>query len=96
MTLQYQQELEPNNIFDIAIKDWKIDSFYVAYSGGKDSGIALDLCAKQYPNQFKGVVFVNTGIATNQTIDFVTSFCKEKKYPLFFRLSDNKSGLQCL
>ena len=89
MTLQHQQELEPNDIFDIAIKDWNIDSFYVAYSGGKDSGITLDLCAKQYPNQFKGVVFVNTGIATNQTIDFVTSFCKEKKYPLFMLRPEN-------
>ncbi len=76
-------ELEPNEIFEIGIKQWKIDSFYVAYSGGKDSGIALDLCAKNFPKQFKGVVFVNTGIATTQTIEFVKKFCNDRNYPLF-------------
>ncbi|SVD82546.1 uncharacterized protein METZ01_LOCUS435400, partial [marine metagenome] len=54
----------------------------VAYSGGKDSGVVLDILAKQYPNYFKGVIFVNTGIATKATIDYVQEYCKKRNYPL--------------
>jgi len=63
---------------DAGLKD-----FYVAYSGGKDSGIALDFIAKEFPQYFKGVVFVNTGIGTQTTIDFVENYCKEHGYKLY-------------
>jgi len=43
MTLQYKQELEPNEILDQAISQGLTD-FYVAYSGGKDSGDCLCGC----------------------------------------------------
>ena len=81
--LVLKKELEPKEILQIAIKDWNRDSFYVAYSGGKDSGIALDMVVKLYPKYFKGVVFVNTGIATDATINFVKEFCNKRNYPLF-------------
>jgi len=82
MTLQYKQELEPKEILDQAINDEGIDSFYVGYSGGKDSGIALDYTAKYFPDNFKGVIFADTGIGTQATIDFVKKYCKERNYPL--------------
>ena len=82
MTLQYKQELEPKEILDQAINDEGIDSFYVGYSGGKDSGIALDYTAKYFPDNFKGVIFADTGIGTQATIDFVKNYCKERNYPL--------------
>jgi len=82
MKLEQQRELTPKEILDQAINDWNVDSFYVGYSGGKDSGIALDYTAKYFPNHFKGVIFADTGIGTQATIDFVKKYCKERKYSL--------------
>jgi len=84
-----QRELEPNEILQESINKYKIDSFYVAYSGGKDSGIALNYVANNFSKQFRGVIFVNTGIGTEATIDFVKSYCKAKKYPLFILKPEN-------
>jgi 3'-phosphoadenosine 5'-phosphosulfate sulfotransferase (PAPS reductase)/FAD synthetase len=75
-------EQEPNEIMKEAI-DQGLTHFYVGYSGGKDSGICLDLIAKNYPKYFKGVLFINTGIGTQETLDFVKEWCKQKNYPLF-------------
>ena len=84
MKLKDQEEKpkEPNEILDEAISQG-ITDFYVGYSGGKDSGIVLDLIAKNYPKYFKGVLFINTGIGTQETLDFVKEWCKQKNYPLF-------------
>ena len=82
MKLEEQRELTPLEILQSAINDYNIDSFYVAYSGGKDSGIALDYVSHNFSKQFKGVIFVNTGIATKATVEFVKDYCKkhEEKY----------------
>jgi len=77
-----QRELDPNEILDQAISEG-ITDFYVGYSGGKDSGIILDIVAENYQDNFRGVIFANTGIGTKATMDFVKSYCDEKKYPLF-------------
>jgi len=71
----------PNEILDEVIEQGYTD-FYVAYSGGKDSGIVLDLISKEYSKQFKGVIFVDTGIATDATIEFVKDWCEKNNYPL--------------
>ena len=95
MTLQYKQELEPNEILDQAISQGLTD-FYVAYSGGKDSGIVLDIVAKNYPDNFRGVVFVNTGIATDATVSFVKDYCSKRAYPLYVLKPENvvrKNGI---
>jgi len=73
--------MNPNEIIDQAINEGYTD-FYVAYSGGKDSGIVLDFISKEYPHNFKGVIFVDTGISTNMTLDFVKNYCKEHNYKL--------------
>ena len=95
MTLQYKQELEPKEILDQAISQGLTD-FYVAYSGGKDSGIVLDIVAKNYPDNFRGVVFVNTGIATDATVSFVKDYCSKRAYPLYVLKPENvvrKNGI---
>ena len=83
MKLKDQEEKpkEPNERLDEAISQG-ITDFYVAYSGGKDSGIVLDLVAKNFPENFRGVVFVDTGIGTNATVNFVKDYCSKRKYPL--------------
>jgi len=80
--LELKKELEPAEILNEAITKG-ITSFYVAYSGGKDSGIILDIIAKEFSQYFKGVIFVDTGIATKATIKFVEDYCKERNYRLY-------------
>ena len=75
-------ELNPKEIMDEAIEQGLTD-FYVAYSGGKDSGVVLDMMAKDFSDYFKGVVFVNTGIGTQATLDYITDYCKKRNYKLF-------------
>ena len=94
-----ERELEPNEILEESINKYNIDSFYVAYSGGKDSGIVLDYVAKNFPKQFKGAMFCNTGIAVKECISFVREYCNENNYPLFevktadvLRKKNNKYG----
>jgi len=95
MSLESQKELQPNEILDQAISQ-DITDFYVAYSGGKDSGIVLDIIAKNYPDNFRGVVFVDTGIATDATINFVKDYCSKRAYPLYVLKPENvvrKNGI---
>lgn len=60
----------------------KVDVFYVAFSGGKDSVVALDLVQRALPhNQFK-VLFGDTGMEfpdTYNVIDHIAQMCEEQK-----------------
>ena len=76
----WTKEKTPEEILDYTLSIGH-NSFYVGYSGGKDSGIVLNLVATKYPNFFKGVIYVDTGIGTDDTKNFVIQFCKEKNYP---------------
>lgn len=69
-------------IMDSAIKEYDLDTIYVLLSGGKDSVCVADFIAKNYPKQFKGVVFTNTGLGSQDTRKFVIRYCKEKGWPL--------------
>ncbi len=59
----------------------KIDIFYVAFSGGKDSIVALDIVQRTLPhNNFK-VLFGDTGMEFPDTYDVVNNvkkYCKEQ------------------
>lgn len=59
----------------------KVDVFYVAFSGGKDSIVAFDLVRRALPhNKFK-VLFGDTGMEfpdTYQVVDRVQELCKEE------------------
>lgn len=68
---------------DLIVNHKKTD-FYVLYSGGKDSACVAHYIATNYPKNFKGVVFTNTGIASQMTRQFVLEYCKEMGWPLFF------------
>ena len=74
-------EKTPNEIM-VEIIGQGLTDFYVAYSGGKDSGIVLDYITKEFPENFRGVIFVDTGIATKATVDFVIDYCKKHDYKL--------------
>ncbi len=59
----------------------RVDVFYVAFSGGKDSIVALDLVQRALPhNKFK-VLFGDTGMEfpdTYTTVDRIEAQCKEQ------------------
>ena len=59
----------------------RVDVFYVAFSGGKDSVVTLDLVQRALPhNQFK-VMFGDTGMEfpdTYKTVDAIKLLCKEQ------------------
>lgn len=59
----------------------RVDVFYVAFSGGKDSVVALDLVQRALPhNKFK-VLFGDTGMEfpdTYSTVDVIEAQCKEQ------------------
>lgn len=59
----------------------RVDVFYVAFSGGKDSVVALDLVQRALPhNKFK-VLFGDTGMEfpdTYTTVDVIETQCKEQ------------------
>lgn len=65
----------------------KIDVFYVAFSGGKDSVVTLDLVQRALPhNEFK-VLFGDTGMEfpdTYKTVDKIHDYC-----------SDNTAKITC-
>ena len=57
----------------------KIDVFYVAFSGGKDSIVALDLVQRALPHNEFIVLFGDTGMEfsdTYKTVDLVRDYCK--------------------
>lgn len=60
----------------------KVDVFYVAFSGGKDSIVALDLVQRALPhNKFK-VLFGDTGMEfpdTYRTVEKIKLLCEESK-----------------
>lgn len=64
----------------IKYKKKGIDVFYVAFSGGKDSIVTLDLVQKALPHSDFKVLFGDTGMEfpdTYDTIDYVEKWCHQ-------------------
>jgi phosphoadenosine phosphosulfate reductase len=55
---------------------------YVSFSGGKDSLVVLDLARASLKQREFKAFFLNTGIEFPETVDFVRSFCRERKITL--------------
>ena len=67
---------------DEAIEKYDLDTLYVLYSGGKDSGCVLHHIATNYPKLFKGAVFTNVGFGAQATRKFVLDYCHRMNYKL--------------
>lgn len=73
-------------------KDKDISGYVVAFSGGKDSQVILDLVSRVIPSEKYKVVFTNTGMelpCTIETVDETRKYYKNK-YP-DFKLEHAKS-----
>lgn len=60
----------------------KVDVFYVAFSGGKDSVVALDLVQRALPHNCFKVLFGDTGMEfpdTYETVKKIKQICAEEK-----------------
>ena len=77
------EELTPKEIVDTAIKEHGIKKLYVLFSGGKDSVCVLHYIATNYPDQFAGAVFTNTGLGSTATRKFVIDYCKQMGWKLW-------------
>ena len=68
-------------IYNIYIEHRKdVDVFYVAFSGGKDSVVALDLVQRALPHNSFKVLFGDTGMEfsdTYATVEQIAQFCAE-------------------
>jgi 3'-phosphoadenosine 5'-phosphosulfate sulfotransferase (PAPS reductase)/FAD synthetase len=71
--------LEPQTPDEIIkdVLDLGFNKFYVLLSGGRDSFSVAHYMKENYPDQFAGAVFTNTGIASQMTRQFVINYCKE-------------------
>lgn len=60
------------NLIHCWVDSWGEDNVYVAFSGGKDSTVLLDIARKLYPGIMG--VFNNTGLELPEINSFVNSF----------------------
>lgn len=70
-----------------------IDVFYVAFSGGKDSIVTLDLVQKALPHNSFMVLFGDTGMEfpdTYKTVDYYENVCKKQSIGFVRSKSDYK------
>lgn len=69
----------------------RVDVFYVAFSGGKDSVVSLDLVQRALPhNEFK-VLFGDTGMEfpdTYETVNVIKQLCAEQNIEFIISKSD--------
>lgn len=69
----------------------KVDIFYVAFSGGKDSIVALDLVQRALPHNNFMVLFGDTGMEFPDTYDVlkkIRAYCEEEKIEFLTAKSD--------
>lgn len=72
--LVWAEPQSPDEIIEELRTKHNKNRFYVLYSGGKDSGSVLHYITKEYPDEFAGAVFTNTGIASPITRKFVVDY----------------------
>lgn len=64
----------------------KVDVFYVAFSGGKDSIVALDIVQRTLPHNCFEVLFGDTDMefpTTRSIVDWVAEYCNEKEISFY-------------
>lgn len=69
----------------------KVDVFYVAFSGGKDSIVTLDIVQRTLPHNAFKVLFGDTGMEfpdTYNTVEAVETMCREKGIEFIRTASD--------
>lgn len=71
----------------------KVDVFYVAFSGGKDSIVTLDIVQRTLPHNAFKVLFGDTGMEfpdTYDVVDYISDLCKKENIEFIRSQSDYK------
>ena len=74
----------------------KVDVFYVAFSGGKDSVVALDLVQRALPHNAFKVLFGDTGMEfpdTYDVIDKIKHYCEDENIQFYRSYSEFEPSL---
>lgn len=69
----------------------KVDVFYVAFSGGKDSIVTLDIVQRTLPHNAFKVLFGDTGMEfpdTYDVVDYISDLCKKENIELIIAKSE--------
>lgn len=68
----------------------RLDIFHVAFSGGKDSAVLLDLVKKALPKSSFVVIFGDTGMEfpdTYEAVEYTKNQCEEEEIPFYIAKS---------
>ena len=77
------QNNTPEQIINEVIKIHGRTDFYVACSGGKDSISLAHWVNANYPDNFKGLIFADTGVGIRLTQEWLVGYAKKMGWPLF-------------
>lgn len=69
----------------------RVNVFYVAFSGGKDSVVALDLVQKALPHNSFEVLFGDTDMefpTTRELVAKIAAYCEERQIPFYIAKAD--------
>jgi 3'-phosphoadenosine 5'-phosphosulfate sulfotransferase (PAPS reductase)/FAD synthetase len=88
--LIWSEPQSPTEIMDGVIEKYNYDRFYVLFSGGKDSVCVADFIAKNYPKQFAGIVFTNTGLGARDTRKFVIDYANKRGWKIHMTWASDK------
>ena len=80
--LYQAQNNSPKEILDEVIKIHGRTDFYVACSGGKDSISLAHWINANYPDNFKGLLFVDTGVGIELTKQWLKEYAEKKGWDL--------------
>lgn len=89
-SLVWAEPETPDQIIDGVIEKYGYDKFYVLFSGGKDSVCVAHYIATNYPKQFQGIVFTNTGLGARDTRKFVVDYCRKMGWKINMTWSNPK------
>jgi len=64
-------------LIDKAMNHWLPHGVFVAYSGGKDSAVVLDIMKRLGHKRFAGAMAIDTGLAADGWLEMVSSHCDE-------------------
>jgi len=80
----------PEEIMSEVMQKYGYNRFYVLMSGGKDSVCVADFISKNYPEEFAGIVFTNTGLGATATRKFVVDYAKKRGWKIHMTWASEK------
>ena len=77
------QNNTPEDIITEVTQIHKRTKFFVACSGGKDSICLAHYIETNHPDNFKGLVFIDTGVGIRQTQEWLKDYCQTRGWTLY-------------